>query len=362
VQQLAGTLPLDKLNSTVDELYDAFRGTGPDLAGFLRSAAQLQDLATANLDPTVKLVRDLVPVLATQQRLAPRIRSAAGDLAAVTGTLRDVDPALRGVIDQTGPMAAEFDALLTKVRPTLPQLLTDLSSTGQVLRVYLPNIQHTLVVFPAAVAQLTSTSAKGGLETGGQFPPEMSALGFKLTFNQPPPCTTGFDPDRIAPSDLSNSRPPPTDAYCKEPKNSPVAVRGFRNAPCPPGSPTGAGSTGATAAACGWHFQPADEAKAAADAAIKHMLEVAARNPKTRAENEAFIGKADFPRAQASPAPPAINGAGNTSHQGPNGLFYADGKPFLAGGLPLPQVSTAGGPVSGLEQFLLAPLLTKTGS
>lgn len=362
VHQLAATLPLDKLNSTVDALHDAFDGTGQDLASFLRSAAQLQDLATANLDPTVKLVHDLVPVLTTQERIGPQIRSAAGDLAAVTGTLRGSDAALRGAIDDTGPLAEELDALVAQVRPTLPQLLTDLTSTGQVLRVYLPNIQHTLVVFPAAVAQLTSTSAKGALESGGQYPPPVSALGFKLTFNTPPPCTTGFEPDRIPPSDLSNSHPPPTDAYCKEPKDSPISVRGFRNAPCPPSSPAGRGSTGATAAACGLQFQPPDEAKAASDAAIKYMLEVAARNPKTRAENQAFIGKADFPHAEVPDPPPAINGAPNTSHQGPNGLFFADGKPFLAGGMPLPQVSTAGGPVSGLEQFLLAPLLAPAGS
>ncbi|TDV55354.1 MCE family protein [Actinophytocola oryzae] len=362
VHQLAATLPLDDLHSTVDEVYRAFRGTGEDLAAFLRAATRLQDLANANLDPTLRLLQDLVPVLATQQRLGPDIRAATGDLAAVTGTLRSVEPSIRGAIEGTRPMVDEFDALLTQVSPTLPQLLTDLISTGQVLNVYLPNIRHSIVVFPAAVASLTGSTA-WGIQDSGQNPPLYSALGFKLTFNNPPPCVTGYDPDRVPPSDLSNSRPPPRDAYCKEPKDSPIAVRGFRNAPCPPGSPTGPGSTGATAAACGWQFQPVAEADAAYDAGIRHMLEVAARNPKTRAENEAFIGDARFPGPRPTAPPPAINGAGNTSHQGPNGLFSTDGKTFLNGaGLPLPEVSTANGPVSGLEQFLLAPMLAPTGS
>lgn len=361
VNQLAATLPLDKLKSTVDELYDAFHGTGPDLANLLRAGERFQGLASANLDPTVRLFEDLVPVLAAQQRIEPQVRSFTGDLAAVTDTLRAVDPSIRGAIDKAGPMADEFDALLMEVRPTLPQLLTDLISTGQVLRVYLPHLQHTLVVFPAAVAALTNTTAKGSLESDGQFPPPYSALGFGLTFS-PPPCTKGFEEDKIPPSDLSNSHPPPTDAYCKEPKDSSTSVRGFRNAPCPPGSPAGPSSTGATAAACGLQFQTPDGAKAATEAAIKHMLEVAARNPKTRAENEAFIGDADFDGPDPRPTPPAINGPGNSSHESPNGLFVADGKSFLnGGGLPLPQVSTTTGPVPGVAQFLLAPMLAPTG-
>lgn len=361
VNQFAATVPLAQLNSTVDEAYNAFNGTGQYLNMFLRAAAQLQDLADANLGPTTKLLQELVPVLATQQSLGPDIRSFTGDLAAVTDTLSSVDPSIRGSIDQGAPLADQFDALLTQVSPTLPQLLNDLVSTGQVLRVYLPNLRQIMVIFPAATAELNSETVAEVAANGGQYPPTMTGMGFKLTFNQPPPCVTGFDPNRIAPSDLSNSHAPPTDAYCKEPKNSPIDVRGERNAPCPPGSPTGPGSTGATAAQCGLNFQTPAEAAAATQAALQHMLEVAARNPKTRAENEAFIGNDDFPGPKASQPPPAINGAPNSSHQGPNGLFFANGQSFVNGNsLPLPQVSTGSGPVTPLEQYLLAPLLAPT--
>lgn len=361
VDRLAATVPLDKLKETVDEAYQAFNGTGQSLTQFLRAAAQLQALADANTGPTTTLLRNLVPVLATQQRLGPDIRSFTGDLAAVTDTLRSVDPQLRGSIDKAAPLADEFDALLTQVSPTLPQLLNDLVSTGQVFRVYLPNVQQLLVVFPADVADLTNTTAAAVQDSGGQYPPPTSMMGFRLTFNQPPPCTTGFDPHRVAPSDLSNSHPPPTDAYCKEPKNSSIEVRGDRNAPCPPGSPTGPGSTGATAAQCGWHFQTPDQASAATQAAIQHMLAVAASNPKTRAQNEAFIGNEDFSGSTSSLPPPAINGTGDSSHEGPDGLFLAGGQLFQDGNSQaLPKVSTAKGPVPPLDQYLLAPLLAST--
>jgi phospholipid/cholesterol/gamma-HCH transport system substrate-binding protein len=363
VNQLAATVPLDKLNSTLDEATKAFSGTGQPLATLLDAATRFQDLADANLDPTTKLFHDLVPVLATQQRIGPQVRSFSGDLAAVTDTLRQVDPSLRGAIDKGGPMADELDALLTQIRPTMPQLLTDLTATGQVLRVYLPNLQHTLAVLPASVTGMASTTAQGVESSDGRYPPLMGAMSFKLSLNDPPPCLKGYDPDRIAPSDLSNSHAPPENNYCREPKDSPIQVRGYRNAPCPPGSPAGPGSTGATAEQCGWHFQSPEENKASFDAAIKHMMEVAARNPKTRAERDAFIGGNDFPSEKPLPMPPGINDPSPPRQTGSNGQFTADGKPFLNGAsLPMPQLSTANGPVTGLQQFLLAPLLMPAGS
>lgn len=357
VNQLAATVPLDKLNGTLDEATKAFNGSGQHLATLLDAATRFQDLADENLDPTSKLFRDLVPVLATQQQIAPQVRSFTGDLAAVTGTLRAVDPSIRGAIDKTGPMADEFDALLTQIRPTVPQLLTDLTATGEMLRVYGPNLRHTLSVLPASVAGMGNTTAKGIEFSDGRTPPLMSAMSFKLSLNDPPPCLKGYDPDRIDPNDLSNSRPPAENNYCQEPKDSPIQVRGYRNAPCPPGSPTGPGSTGATAAQCGWNFQSPEENKASFDAAVKHMMEVAARNPKTRAERDAFIGENDFSGEEPLPMPPGINDPW-LPRPGTNGPLTAEGKPLLNGnGLPLPQVSTANGPVVGVVQFLLGPLL-----
>ena len=359
LNQLAATVPLNQLSSTLDEAYQAFNGTGQALNTFLRSAAQLQDLADANLDPTTRLLQQLNPVLATQQQLGPDVQSFTGDLAAVTDTLHASDPEIRGTIDQAAPLADAFDALLNQLSPTLPQLLTDLTSTGQVLRVYLPNLRQLLVIFPAAVAQLTNTTAQSIVDSGGAYPPTLSPMGFKLTFNQPPPCTTGFETQRIAPSDTSNSHAPDPNAYCKEPANSPIEVRGLRNSPCPPGSPAGPGSRSATAAGCGWNFQTPSAAQTATQLAIQHMLAVAATNPKTKAANKAFIGNEDF--GSSSSAPQAASTGSGTAQATPGGVFTIGGQSFLNGNSqPLPQVSTAAGPVPPLAQYLLAPLLAAT--
>jgi phospholipid/cholesterol/gamma-HCH transport system substrate-binding protein len=359
VNQLASTVPLDKLNGTLDEASKAFNGSGQHLATLLDAANRFQDLAAENLEPTSRLFQDLVPVLATQQRIAPQVRSFTGDLAAVTDTLRANDAHIRGAIDKGGPLADEFNALLTQIRPTVPQLLTDLMSTGQVLRVYEPHLRHTLAVLPAAVTGMANTNGKGVELSDGRYPPLMTAMSFKLGFNNPPPCLTGYDPDRIDPNDLSNSRPPRQNNYCQEPKDSEIQVRGFRNGPCPPGSPAGPGATGATAEECGWHFQSPEENKASFDAAVKHMMEVAQRNPKTRAERDAFIGDQDFSGPKPTPPPPGFNDPWLPPRTGSTGLFTADGRPYLNGNsLPLQPVTTAGGPATGLQQFLLGPLLT----
>jgi phospholipid/cholesterol/gamma-HCH transport system substrate-binding protein len=149
-------------------------------------------------------------------------------------------------------------------------------------------------------------------------------------------------------------------SWCKEPKNSSIDVRGLRNAPCPPGSPAGPGSTGATAAECGWHFQSPQEAAAATATAVRHQMEVAARNPKTRAENEAFIGKDRPPTPLLPSRAPAINDGGPTQQDG-NGFFLAGGQPFVNGNsLPPAPLAVPNGAPTGLERYLLAPLMSRS--
>lgn len=357
--RFAATLPLDKLNSTVVEAHKALDGTGPYLANFLSSARQLQDLADANLDPTVRLVRDLVPVLATQQRIGPDVRSFTGDLAGVTDTLRTSDANIRGVIDKVPPFANQVDSLFNQLSPTLPQLLTDLTSTGQVLRVYIPHINHTLTVFPVTMANLLSVS-QASAPLYNTTPAPVAGVNFKMTVNDPPPCFTGYEAKRNEPNDLSNSHPPAVNSWCREPKNSPVGVRSLQKTPCPPGSPAGVGSTGATAAECGWNFQTPQQAAAATAAAIRYQLEVAARNPKTRAENDALIGKDRPPRPPMGPQPPAINDPWGPAQQDPNGSFLAGGQQFVNGNaVPPPRPSIPGAP-TGLEQYLLGPLMSRS--
>lgn len=355
--QLAATLPLDQLTRTVDEAGEAFNGTGQPLQRILDSGSQFVEQARANLDPTVKLFEDLQPVLATQQRSDSATRSFSGDLAAVTDTLRARDGTIRSAIEKAPPFANETDALFNQLRPTMPLLLTDLTLSGEVLRTYNPNLRMLLVEFPGAMHGMSA-----GIAQADKLPPALqnaAPIATKLVVNDPPLCTKGYETVRHSPSKTENNIPPATDSYCKEPKDSPTGVRGIRNAPCPPGSPTGPGSTGARAEDCGLHFQNPEEAANATRVSVQHQMEVAARNPKTREENDAFIGNTRPPTPSSTRIPdhvPTVNGSTRHSDE-PNGLLSPGGLPLNPENNPL-DLLPPDSPIlpSGLQRYLLDPM------
>jgi phospholipid/cholesterol/gamma-HCH transport system substrate-binding protein len=74
-------------------------------------------------------------------------------------------------------------------------------------------------------------------------------LGLALNLFNPPPCTNGYQgtPHRAG-NDLTPAPKLNLNAYCDEPSNSPIDVRGAQNAPFggSPGSPAPGSSAGST--------------------------------------------------------------------------------------------------------------------
>ncbi|MFD4403299.1 MCE family protein [Nocardia sp. NPDC058499] len=214
-----------RLRQVIDEAFRAFNGAGPDLQRFLDSAALLVQEANDNVEPTKQLIEQIGPLLDTQVDSDAAIRSWTRDLAVVTDQLRAHDPALRSIL-ANGPAAMErvtqqFDEL----RPTLPLLLNNLVSVGQVGVTYHAGLEQILVVYPPLIAALL-TATRGPMEYG-------ALVDFMTVLNDPPACTTGFLPpdQRRSPSEL-DTIPTPEGLYCKTPQNDPTAVRGIRNTPC----------------------------------------------------------------------------------------------------------------------------------
>ena len=136
-------------------------------------------------------------------------------------------------------------------------MLTDLADTGEVLRVYRPQLEHTFIAVPPILSALVASVP---VDRRDDVRPAAN-LFFKLGVD-PPPCTSGFkDADRMRnPADLSPATPPAA-SYCKLPAAAHQVARGARNYPCPNGG------TGATAAQCGLHFTPSAVPRAAVGAA-----------------------------------------------------------------------------------------------
>lgn len=214
-----------RLRQVIDEAFVAFNGAGPDLQRFIDSAALLVQEAQDAQEPTKQLLDQIGPLLDTQVQTEDAIRSWTADLATVTDQLREHDPALRDILREGPGAMQQVTDLFETLRPTLPLLLANLVSVGQVGTIYHAGIEQILVIYPPLVAALL-TAVRGPIEYG-------ALVDFMVTVNDPPPCTTGFLPpeQRREPSLLDIPDTPPG-LYCKVPQDAPEAVRGIRNTPC----------------------------------------------------------------------------------------------------------------------------------
>lgn len=224
-------IPNDNLRTAIDEAYTAVGGLGPELSRIVDGTTALATDARTNLDSLTTLIDQAKPLLDTQIDTADSIQRWAANVADVTGQLRDHDGDLRGVLNQ-GPAAVdEAQALLDRIKPSVPVLLSNLVSVADVAVTYQPNLEQLLVLLPPGVevlqgAGLANRNTKQDYK--GLF------LSFNLNINLPPPCTTGYLP-------ATQQRPPAAvdyperiagELYCRVPQDSALAVRGARNLPC----------------------------------------------------------------------------------------------------------------------------------
>src|SRR3954452_19823335 len=165
----AASLPVDEgdllieLNSFVDsvdkknlqvvvrELGTMFHGTGGPLQQLLDNGTAFIDEASAHTAETRALLDDGLTVLRTQEGQSENIRSFSRDLAKITESLKDSDKDLRTTLSDTPGTAREIDTLLTDLEPTLPVLLANATSVGQVGVLHLAGLEQLLVVFPRVI-------------------------------------------------------------------------------------------------------------------------------------------------------------------------------------------------------------------
>jgi phospholipid/cholesterol/gamma-HCH transport system substrate-binding protein len=226
VQALLASVPTEDLTSVLDEAYNAFNGAGPDLGRLLDGTQALVAEAHQNIGPTRTLINDAGPVLDTQLANSERIRALLRDLASFTGRVRDSDHDLRSLLARGQPLAHQADELFQDLRPTVPILLDNMISVGEVGVTYHPALRQVLVLYPLVVTALQTITLPLTAEGSAN-------LDFKANVNYPPPCTVGFLPvsERRDVEDLSVTSTP-NDLYCKLPQDDPSVVRGARNGPC----------------------------------------------------------------------------------------------------------------------------------
>ena len=174
--------------------------SGPCWTPRRRSSSDLNGVADQNRT----LVDDSVPLLDSQaqtDRLAPRRGRTAWPASPISwhSTTHRCAHCWRPA--RTSPQ--EVSRLLEQVKPTLPVLLANLTSIGQVLMTYNKSIQQLLVLFPPYLAGLQSVAPINN--------PTGQPMGdFAVSVADPPACTVGFLPPSQwrSPADTHRRRHP----------------------------------------------------------------------------------------------------------------------------------------------------------
>ncbi|MEY9990909.1 phospholipid/cholesterol/gamma-HCH transport system substrate-binding protein [Streptomyces sp. V4I8] len=220
LDRLVNSVGKKDLRVTIDELGEAFTGTGPNLSRLVDSGNELVESASEALPETISLIEDSRKVLKTQADQGSSIKSFARDLASLSAQLKESDGDLRRLIGNARPAAQEVNSLLKSAAPELSVLLANLISGGQVTLARLPGVEQALVTFPVMVAGSYTVIPGDGT----------THFGLVLNADDPPACTQGYGTARRDPADTS-TREANTDARCTLPRGSESSVRGAQNAP-----------------------------------------------------------------------------------------------------------------------------------
>ncbi|MCL2581181.1 MAG: MCE family protein [Streptosporangiales bacterium] len=243
VNALLRSVPRQQLTTTVNELYTAFNGSGPQLRQLLASSRALLSAAQQDITPTRQLVSGLRPVLSTQAADSADLAAISRNLDALSAQLRDSNPDLSGTLAQLPGFISQLNDLVGQLQPTVPLLLASLTSVGQVLNVYLPNVRQLFVILPADINDVTAVVMDSGI-------PGALNADFLTESGTPPACEQGYHTPVRDPADTSAKPPPTPSPHCAVPANSPQDVRGDRNNPCP----NNPAIRSLTAAGCGLYF------------------------------------------------------------------------------------------------------------
>ncbi|MQA12106.1 MAG: MCE family protein [Pseudonocardiaceae bacterium] len=230
LNSLASSVPIDSLRTVVDESYEAFRGTGPDLQVLMDNARDFTRSARANLPQTVQLLNTGGTVLDTQNAEASNIKSFSRDLRLLAGQLKNSDGDLRKLISTTPQVSRQVSGLLRESGSGLSVVLANLLTTSKILATRNDGLEMSFIVYPMA-----GVAANSLIDEEGK-----AHLGFALNLLDPPTCVKGYEGTQRRLGSDTRPVPPNYQAHCGEPKGSPINVRGSQNVPygSVPTSPT----------------------------------------------------------------------------------------------------------------------------
>jgi phospholipid/cholesterol/gamma-HCH transport system substrate-binding protein len=224
-------IPQDNLHTVVEEASKAVGGLGPELSRLVDGGTSLAIDAGKTSDTFSRLIDEFPPVASSQVRTSDSIATWARRVNSITSQLKAQDNSFADLLNTAGPALDESTALFDRLSPTLPVLLANLVSLGNIALTYRNDLEELLVLFPQGTAVMSSIIVPDRVakqDYKGIY------LDFNLNLNLPPPCNTGFLPVQQQRIPVRQDYPDRTDGdlYCRIPQNSDMNVRGVRNTPC----------------------------------------------------------------------------------------------------------------------------------
>ncbi|SHL02004.1 phospholipid/cholesterol/gamma-HCH transport system substrate-binding protein [Pseudonocardia thermophila] len=225
LDDLARSVPLDRLQLVVDELGTAFADTGVPLQRLLDTTGEFTAAAVEALPQTTALIEDARPVLRTLNATSGQFRGFSENLALLAAQLKESDGDLRRVIQYAPPATEELSALLDESGSELGEVIANLLTVTRIAEPRQPGLRQVLVTYPALVAGVLTAVPGDG--TGAH-------LGLVLNVFDPLACVRGYESTAKRPGTDVTEVPVNADAHCAEPASTGINVRGSQNVPRSP--------------------------------------------------------------------------------------------------------------------------------
>ncbi len=149
--ELVRSVNTDSVRIVVDELGQAFEGTGQDLGTILDTSTEFINTAQDNIDVTRPLIRDSATVLQTQIDQQGELGTFSRNLALFSESLVDADPDLRRLFDGGTIGARALRQLVDENAEDLGVLINNFVTVQRPVAERVTGLQSIFIQFPYLV-------------------------------------------------------------------------------------------------------------------------------------------------------------------------------------------------------------------
>jgi phospholipid/cholesterol/gamma-HCH transport system substrate-binding protein len=148
VNDLVSSVNTDSLRTVVDELGQAFEGTGQDLGTILDTSSEFIKAADENIGTTRALIHDSTSVLQTQIDKQGELGTFSKNLALLSDSLVEADPDLRRLLDQGSDSAKTLREVVDENSVDIGNAVNDLVTANRPLSTNVLGLQAIFILYP----------------------------------------------------------------------------------------------------------------------------------------------------------------------------------------------------------------------